>query len=473
MHPEPSVVRLAPRDHSGDLPADTAAGNGAGSQRVDPPRVRPSPRPRRRVQVDAFDPEQRRVKSGFATRRVPPRVMQTLVSGKVRPRSGDLVLARVTRLGQHSRIEHPNGRRARLHIGDEVLVAYADRYAPDQFESEVPTDLGPTQLVAAGGIASAMLTRSGSVRNATDIVPVGLVGDGRGRPLNVADFGLTPVVPAHERPPTIAVIGTSMNAGKTTTIRWLVHGLSRAGARPGTTKVTGTGSGGDYWVMLDAGSHVTLDFTDVGLASTYRQPLAKIESAFVQLTDHLTAAGSGVALVEVADGIYQRETAWLIASETFRSAVDAVIFAAGDAGGAAAGVDHLRRQGLNVVALSGLITRSPLSVREAERVTGLPALSVDALVRTDVLSELIGVDLTARPTEEATQSRAASGGHTGAGQAEVARTQDAATQEGLSEAPEPDDSADASESEPVAPRDHVVTDESAPASADREHREAV
>ena len=117
--------------------------------------------------------------------------------------------------------------------------------------------------MASGGIASAALSRSLDMRLATDLLPVGLVGDEQGRPLNVADFALEPVSPA-ERPLTVAVIGTSMNSGKTTTIHFMVHGLSRAGVRAGVTKVTGTGSGGDYWVMLDAGAHRMLDFTDAG-----------------------------------------------------------------------------------------------------------------------------------------------------------------------------------------------------------------
>jgi hypothetical protein len=265
--------------------------------------------------------------------------MHTLVDGMVRPRTGDLVLASVTRLGQHRKIEQPNGRRAALHVGDEIVVAYADRYAPDQFESHVPADLRRTQLVASGGIASEMLTRSMDVRNATDITPIGLVGDPRGRPLNVADFALRPAPRTEVRPPTIAVIGTSMNSGKTTTIHFLVHGLSKAGIRAGVTKVTGTGSGGDYWVMLDAGAHVMLDFTDVGFASTYRQPMVSVERSFVELTDHLTAAGSAVRLIEIADGIYQRETSRLIESDLFRSTVDVVLFAAADAMGAVAGVE--------------------------------------------------------------------------------------------------------------------------------------
>jgi len=347
----------------------------------------------RRISVQSLGVTRReRAKAGFTTRHVPREQMLTLIGGMVRPRSGDVVLAAVTRLGQHRRIEQPSGRRANLHVGDEILVTYADRYAPDQFEAQVPGDLGRAQLVAAGGIASSMLSRSMDVRNATDIVPVGLVGDGHGRALNIADFALKPVAVLRERPRTVAVIGTSMNSGKTTTIHYLVHGLSRAGARPGATKVTGTGSGGDYWVMIDAGAHRMLDFTDVGLASTYRQPMPEIERAFVELVDHLTASGTGVNFVEVADGIYQRETSRLIESKIFQATVDVVLFAAADATGAVAGAGHLKAIGLNVVGVTGRITRSPLAMQEAAAATGLPVLTIAQLTDVSTVCELIGLD---------------------------------------------------------------------------------
>ena len=337
--------------------------------------------------------ERERAKASFATRRVPKTAMRTLIRGSVRPRSGDVVLASVHRLGQHRRIERPDGRRATLHLGDEIVVAYADRYAPDQFESQVPMDLGRTQLVASGGIASTMLSRSMDVRNATDISPIGLIGDDRGRPLNVADFGLSPLQPQTARPRTVAVLGTSMNSGKTTTVHYLLHGLSRGGCRPAATKVTGTGSGNDYWVMVDAGAHRMLDFTDVGLASTYRQSTQVIERKFTELIDHLTASGSGVNLVEVADGIYQRETAQLIESDVFRSTVDVVLFAANDAMGAAMGVTHLQERGYDVVAVSGRITRSPLATREAQGATGLPVLGIAELADFATARDLLGVEL--------------------------------------------------------------------------------
>jgi len=318
--------------------------------------------------------------------------MTTLVQGPVRPRSGDLVLARVDRIGQHSRLELWTGRRARLHVGDEIIVAYADRYAPDQFEAEVPLKLGPTQLVASGGIASQMLSRSQDVRRATDITPLGLIADGRGVPLNIDDFALVPTSVPDERPPTIAVVGTSMNAGKTTTIHRLVHTLARSGHHPGAAKVTGTGSGADYWVMLDAGAQRMLDFTDVGLASTYRIDMAVVERKAVELTGHLANSGCGAIVVEVADGLFQGETARLLESETFRSRIDGWILAATDAMGAVGASVVLNGLGLRVIGLAGRFTRSPLGVREASSASNLPILGLDRLSDPATASSLFGLE---------------------------------------------------------------------------------
>lgn len=333
-----------------------------------------------------------RARRSFATRRVPRSAMKTLVGGAIRPRSGDVVLAQVARLGHHRRIEQPNGRRSALHLGDTVVVAYADRYATDQFESHVPRSLGRTQLVASGGIASEALSHSRAVRRATDIVPLGLVADEYGRPLNVWDFRLPEVVLPRERPRTVAVLGTSMNAGKTTTMHYLLHGLSKVGLDPGSVKVTGTGSGNDFWVMLDAGAHRMYDFTDAGLASTFRQPIPVLESAMTQLVAQLSLAGCGVNFVEIADGVFQQENRKLLTSPVVHELIDVVVLAASDAMGAAHGVSHLRDQGFEVAAVSGMLTRSPLAIREAHEATGLPVWGIPELQSPDVIMPVLGVD---------------------------------------------------------------------------------
>jgi hypothetical protein len=271
------------------------------------------------------------------------------------------------------------------------VVAYGDRYASDFFEAHVPPHLGRAHLVAAGGIASRMVSRTRGVRRATDITPIGLIGGQRGEVINVADFRLPALTRTPSRPPVLAVVGTSMNSGKTTTIRYLVNGLSKAGHAPGAAKVTGTGAGNDYWVMLDAGAHRMLDFTDVGFSSTYRIPLPVLERKVVELVEQLAGAGCGVILLELADGLYQQETAGLIASDTFRETVDGIIFAAGEAMGAAHGVARLREAGLPVVGVSGRLTASPLSSSEAAVACRVPVLGIEQLRDPETAARLVGL----------------------------------------------------------------------------------
>ena len=332
-------------------------------------------------------------KQSFATRRVPREAMSTLVGGAIRPRSGDVVLARIARLGHHKHIEQPHGRRSVLHEGDLVILAYADRYATDQFESYVPFSLGTCHMVASGGIASRVRTRSRAVRPATSIVPIGLVGDPSGRPVNVSDFRLEDIHVPKERPRTVAVMGTSMNAGKTTTLHYLLYGMSKAGVRPGATKVTGTGSGNDYWVMLDAGAHMMLDFTDAGLAATFQHPISTLERTMAQLIGNLTVGGCGLNLVEIADGVFQQENRRLLVSPVVHDLIDTVVLAASDAMGAAQGVRTLTEHGFDVCAVSGLMTKSPLAVREAEAALGLPVLGIPELQDPSVVGPIIGMDM--------------------------------------------------------------------------------
>ncbi|WP_255500717.1 DUF1611 domain-containing protein [Caulobacter sp. 17J80-11] len=327
-------------------------------------------------------------KQSFATRRAMLAETRGLLVAGVRPAAGDLVLARVEQVGHHARLELPDGRRSRLYEGDEIVVAYGARYAPDQFEAEVPSNLGPCDLIAGGGLAGRVLKRHRQVGAPTRIAPCGLLADSEGRPLNLARWAVSTPAPGG-RPTVIVVAGTSMNAGKTTTAACLIRGLKRAGLRVGAAKVTGTGSGGDLWAMVDAGARPAMDFTDLGHASTFKVPEAELVRVATALLDHLAAAEVDAAVIEIADGLFQAETAALLSAPAFTERVDAVLFAAGEAAGAAHGVDWLRRRGLPVVGVTGLLSASPLAAREAVAATGAAVLTSQELSDPEVAPGLV------------------------------------------------------------------------------------
>ena len=318
-------------------------------------------------------------KWAYTTRRIPKDASWCLTERNVTPRAGDLVLAKVRRIGQHKRLELPDGRRAHLFPGDDVVVAYGNRYAPDQFEAIVPDCLGICHLVAAGGIASQMIFKHEAVKNPTDLSPVGLLTNNEGKVVNLQDFALTATQLIKNRPPVIAVVGSSMNSGKTTTAANLIRGLAQAGLTVNAGKVTGTGAGGDTWFYRDAGARRVMDFLDAGYPSTYLLSPVQVKQNFMTLLGHLAGTDPDIIVIEIADGLHQAETEKLVASKTFAHHVDGVIFAAADSLGGIYGVDRLRSWDVNILAVSGIVTRSPLGMRELQDAIDLPVLGSKVL----------------------------------------------------------------------------------------------
>jgi hypothetical protein len=324
----------------------------------------------------------------------------------LRARSGDVTLARVVEIGQHPAIECPDSRRALLFPGDEILVAYGNRYAPDQFEAEVPQDLGMTHLVAAGGVAGQMLTRHSKMAHPTVIEPLGLLSRA-GTIVNLASYAphrlrRGTLVPGASSPPVVSVIGTSMDSGKTTAAGALIRGLTAAGLHVSAGKITGTGAGRDAWLFADSGAVAVLDFTDFGHPSTYQLSFEELRALFIGIVGALGQAHPDVIILEVADGVLQAETARLLADPLFGDLVQAVVFTAVDAVGAFAGVRLLAELGIRVAAVSGVVTSSPLASREAETAASTPVVVTyelsEADVVTRVLSPYLGHLLSRDPT---------------------------------------------------------------------------
>ncbi|GAA3711085.1 DUF1611 domain-containing protein [Zhihengliuella alba] len=284
------------------------------------------------------------------------------------PQAGDVVLARVLEIGQHKRLESPVSRKALLFPGQEILVAYGHRYAPDQFLAYVPSSLEPCDLVAGGGLASQVRKAHARVEEATRIEPIGLLADDDGV-VNLRDHAPERLVAAERLPdalpPIFAVLGSSMNSGKSTTVGCLVNGLSNAGLAVAAGKVTGTGAGNDVNLFRDAGATRVMDFTDFGYPTTFQTDYAEICQLLTSMVAALAADAPDVIVLEIADGIFQGETGRLLADPLFHRVVDSTLFAAQEALGALSGSSILRESGVEVAAISGVLTASPLAAAEA------------------------------------------------------------------------------------------------------------
>ena len=317
-------------------------------------------------------------KWAFTTRRVAVADAQNIQESVAQAQSGDLVLARVMQIGAHPRLQLADGRHSDLYENDLIVAACGARYASDQFEGVAQLGADGADLLAGGGCVGTMLQRHARMKTPTRIQPLGLLCDAQGTVLNLARYA---IAPQQRRGglTVIGVVGASMNAGKTTAVAALVHGLERAGHRTAAIKVTGTGAFGDWWQYHDAGASFVTDFTDTGMVSTYMQPHARIVEALGTLLASAESAGCEVAVVEFADGVLQRETHALLQDPQVAAHFDAFLYAAADSLSALGGLACMQALGRAPLALTGLISAAPLSAQEAVAATGLEVLAREAL----------------------------------------------------------------------------------------------
>lgn len=328
-------------------------------------------------------------KQSFVTRRVAKESMESLIEdSSYSPKAGDLILAKVNLIGHHTRTERVDGRKAKLFEGDEVILAYGNRYAPDQFEAVIPEDLSPCHMVAAGGIAAKALSWHAKIELPTEITPIGLIADKNGKVINLSDYSV-PNALSVPNVPNVTVVGTSMNAGKTTTAAHIIHGLTKAGYQVGAMKVTGTGAGGDLWLMQDAGAKSAVDFTDAGFPTSFKVEESELMSIVKKLSQALVNQGCDAIVVEIADGVYQKETRALLQNPEYKSLFKSVVFTARESLGATAGAQWLKSEGYHVPAISGMICCSPLAAREAAHQVQLPILDLEQLVNPETAESLL------------------------------------------------------------------------------------
>ena len=322
-----------------------------------------------------------KIKWGYVTHAFPSEAMASYERSSEDPKVGDVALCRVLTLGKHTRMDDNRGYGLALFPGDVIACAFGNRYATDQYEGYVPPAREQYHMLSIGGVCGMVGSKNDKMPDPTTIDFLGYAQDMEGRRVNLRDWRLDPAPVAEDarKPTVLLTVGASMNAGKTTTAAMAIRGLSRAGHRVVAAKITGTGAVKDLNYMRDAGAEVVLDFTDYGCPSTYRVSLRKLLRLEQTLRSHLMAHDPDYIVYEIADGIFQRETALLLDSEEFRAVVDHVLFAALDSLSAESAKRTLTDRGFKLLGFSGVVSASDLGRKEVESATGLPCLSSSEL----------------------------------------------------------------------------------------------
>jgi hypothetical protein len=328
------------------------------------------------------------LKLSYATRLVPPAAMASSVPLAHRPQLGQLVLARVEKVGRNASLENQHGVPMPIFPGDQIVGVFGHRYATHQYEGYVPTRAGNRcDLLSGGGVCGKVASQHSGVRSPTRLQVLGLIADQSGEPLNLRSFALPALGPTGGSN-VILVVGASMDSGKTTTVSTLARMLIGQGLRVAAGKLTGTAAARDTRLYVASGADPVFDFIDAGYPSTYMLDADQVFELLDVILSQLRASRPDYIVLEVADGIFQRETRMLLGSEVFRSLVDHVFFSANDSLSAESGVRNLRAYGLPLRAITGRLTSSPLGMREAEELTGVPCLSTARILEGDAFNLL-------------------------------------------------------------------------------------
>jgi hypothetical protein len=308
------------------------------------------------------------------------------------PKMGDVGIFRVVTANSAALMD---GSGVARHLFDEdiIMAAFGNRYATSQIEGYVPD--APTsncQLLGRGGVVGTMKSLNATVRNQpAELELLGFAVDAQGLVLNtIKAKQLTKFHPHKIKSKVILSIGTSMDSGKTTTAAYLCAGLKKAGHSAAYIKLTGTAFPKDARFCVDRGADMGIDFAHFGFPSTFlcsEQTLLDLYQSLVDIT--VAEVNPEYIVMEIADGILQRETAMLLNNSRFMQTVHQVIFSCGDSLGVQTGLDMLRQMGIKPFAISGLFTSSELLIQEVERICSTPILRLSDLLEGTELTYLL------------------------------------------------------------------------------------
>lgn len=304
-----------------------------------------------------------------------------------KPTPGDLALFKISRIGKHNSIITNTNKKMRIYAGDLFVGIFGNRYATDAYEGEV-RGLKHLSILTAGGMVGTVRSRHKSIRRSTKASFVGFLKDDAGQIINLKHLKFlnsesTDVQFENQ----IIIVGSGMNSGKTTVCRRLIRSLSENGFKVAACKLTGSVSNRDQDEMISALAAYTTDFSDYGFPSTYLCDKQELLDLYRHMVSRIAKVKPDVTLIEIADGILQRETSMLLSDPLIQKSTKGIIITADSAPSALFAVECAGKIGYKVIGVSGAMTSSPLYIKEFENNSNVPVIS-SAGKRDEILGPL-------------------------------------------------------------------------------------
>ncbi|HEY3354742.1 MAG TPA: hypothetical protein VGQ83_15925 [Polyangia bacterium] len=284
----------------------------------------------------------------------------------------------------YNQLELPSGRFSRVKPGDLAAVALGHRKALFGYSGYVPERINvgdKLNLLNLGGVLGVCDAVNPDLGDPFVCEVLGQIlhfpylGERIGVPAHISQNAL----PLEDRVdlrgiPVVALVGSSMNAGKTAAACALVQAFTHLGLKVAAGKATGVSLRRDILAMEDAGAQHTLIFTDFGIVTTTPESAPRACRA---LLTHLAADNPDVIVLELGDGLLGLYGVDAILNDPeIRPALSAVLLAAMDPVAAWGGVRLLQeRHQLPTTAVTGPATDNAAGSRIIERQTGITCLN--------------------------------------------------------------------------------------------------
>jgi len=336
-----------------------------------------------------------KIKKAIICRNVTSTIINKEIKKTYVPKAGDVAIFKVKEIGKHTRIQSTTGNNKYILPGDLIMATFGNRYATEQMEGFVPNKYHNTYHIlgqgGAVGVLENMHTKFELV-GPTSLSLVGYVVDEDGSVINTKYLkNETPTyksIPVNKNPKVILSLGTSMDSGKTTSAAFLARGLKLARKKTAYIKLTGTVYTKDKNMVRDYGANISLDFSYFGFPSTYMCSTNEIINLYQNLIEQVKPYNPEYIIVEIADGLLQRETHALINDKEFMSKVSGALFSSLDSMSAIAGANMLTELGCPIIGVTGLFTVSPLLVNEVKEKSNYDVLTGENLMSKEIIDTL-------------------------------------------------------------------------------------
>lgn len=299
-------------------------------------------------------------------------IIDTSVDKK--PRVGDLVLVKIDHIGYHKSIMMTSNKKLRIYENDLIVGVFGNRYATEAFEGLV-SGADNLCMLTAGGMVGTLKSKHNEIAKPTAVSFVGFLNNDKGKRINLKELKFHKSMPKTEVKNLIVIVGTGMDSGKTTVSSKLIKGLSEKEFRISACKLTGSVSNRDQDEMRSASAKCIIDFSDYGFPSTYLCSKEDLKDLFYTILFDAEKINPDAVLMEVADGVLQRETYVILSDISIKKMIKGIILTADGALSALYATNLLQKMGYHIIAVSGAMTSSPLSVSEFRQHSQIPVVS--------------------------------------------------------------------------------------------------